>query len=60
MLLGFQINAKAQADVTLSTSATAASNILQGTATNIIYIAKMDVATQPVVVSAVNVPMAAP
>ena len=57
MLLGFRINTKAQADVTLSTSTTAATNILQGTSTNIIYIAKMDVATAAITVNSVGVPL---
>ena len=57
MLLGFRINTKAQADVTLSTSTTAATNILQGTSTNIIYIAKMDVAPAAITVNSVGVPL---
>ena len=36
------------ADVTLSTSTVAAANLNQGTNTNIVYITKMDVATEPV------------
>ena len=57
MLLGFQINTKAQADVTLTTSATAASNIMQGSSTNILYIAKMNVATAATTVSSVDIPI---
>ena len=45
------------ADVTLATSAVPAATITAGSSTNIVYIAKMDVATEPVIVSSVNVPI---
>ena len=45
------------ANVTVVTSATAASNIMQGSSTNILYITKMDVATEPVLVNSIDVPI---
>ena len=42
------------ADITLSSSAVAAADINQGTSNNIIYIAQMSVATQPVVVNSIQ------
>ncbi|MEP6646874.1 MAG: T9SS type A sorting domain-containing protein [Saprospiraceae bacterium] len=43
--------AKAYADVTLTTSPSAAANIAQGTGSNIVYILKMDVTDLPVTVN---------
>jgi hypothetical protein len=45
------------ANITVATNATAAAFITQSSVTNILYVAKMDVATQPVVVSSVDVPI---
>ncbi|CAN5137736.1 hypothetical protein BH11BAC6_BH11BAC6_00360 [soil metagenome] len=53
-----QINGNVQtiqaADITLSTSTVAAANLNQGTNTNVIYITKMDVATEPVIANNVQ------
>ncbi len=48
------VNNKVYADVTLTTSPVAASNIAQGTSNNIVYIVKMDVSTLPVVVNSIQ------
>ncbi|MEP6712803.1 MAG: T9SS type A sorting domain-containing protein [Ferruginibacter sp.] len=55
LLVGFQTNIKAAADVTLTTIAVPAANLTQGSATNVLYIAKMDVTTQAVTVNNVQV-----
>jgi hypothetical protein len=47
------LNNKLAAGVTLTSSAVAASNIAQGTNYNIVYIVKMDVAAQPVVINSI-------
>ncbi|MEP7233534.1 MAG: T9SS type A sorting domain-containing protein, partial [Ginsengibacter sp.] len=44
-------------NVTVATNATAASNLLQGSTGNILYVAKMNVTTQPVTVSSVDIPI---
>ena len=46
---------KAQADVTITSVAVPAATITQGSATNIVYIAKMDVTTQATTVNGVQV-----
>jgi hypothetical protein len=45
------------ADVSVSTSPVAASTIKVNSNTNVVYIAKMDVTTEPVVVNSVDVPL---
>ena len=44
-------------DVTIASSAVAASNVLQGSTINVVYIAQLNVSTQPVIVNSVQVPL---
>ncbi|MEP6711111.1 MAG: T9SS type A sorting domain-containing protein [Ferruginibacter sp.] len=54
LLLAFQTNTKAAADVTLTSIAVAAAGVNQGSVNNIVYIVKMDVATQAATVNNVH------